>query len=201
MLYSVVNVEVHPGKVSDALAGIAKSAGGREALRACWYSEIGRLNRVLAIYAYPSADALSSAQSAILTGEDPYGVSSLATGVTVDAYASFPGVDVLTPGDYGPVFEVRQYQLRRTGLKPTLDLWAKALPPRSTLSPAATVLYALSGLVPRFLHVWPYRALNDRMRIREEAVKQGLWPPPGGLAHIESMQSEIYLPAAFSPVH
>jgi len=200
MLYSVLNVEVHPGKVNDALAGIEKSTG-REALRACWYAEIGRLNRVLAIYAYPSADAAANAQAAALTAEDPFGVSSFATGVSVDTYASFPGVDVLPPGDYGPVFEVRQYQLRKTGLKPTIDLWAKAVPPRSTLSPLATVLYALSGLVPRFMHIWPYRTLNDRVRIREDSVKQGLWPPPGGLAHIESMQSEIYLPAAFSPVH
>ena len=107
---------------------------------------------------------------------------------------------MLPPGDHGPVFEVRTYQLRKTGLKPTLDLWGRVLKPRTALSPVATVMYAVNGLVPRFMHIWPYKSLNDRMRIREDAVKQGLWPPPGGLAHIETMQSEIYLPAAFSPL-
>ena len=204
MIYSVCSIEVPPGKVNDALAGLADAVkagrvGGE--LHACWYSEIGRLNRILAISAHPSAEAFALAQDSALRSDNAYGVANLATHVTLDAFASFPEFDVLTPGNVGPVFEVRQYQLRKTGLAPTLELWRKVVPARSKLSPLSTAMYALSGLVPRFMHIWPFRTLDERMRLREEAVKQGLWPPPGGIAHIETMQSEIYLPAAFSPVH
>ena len=204
MIYSVCSIEVPPGKVNDALASLGEAVkaghiGGD--LRACWYSEIGRLNRILAISAHPSGEALAAAQQAALTSDNAYGVASIATHITLDAYAAFPDFHVLTPGNVGPVFEVRQYQLRKAGLAPTLELWRKVIPARSKLSPLATAMYAINGLVPRFMHIWPYRTLDDRMRIREDAVKQGVWPPPGGIAHIEAMQSEIFLPAAFSPVH
>ena len=204
MIYSVCSIEVPPGKVNDALArfGQAVAAGtvGGE-LRACWYCEIGRLNRILAISAHEGPEALAAAQQSAMTSSDPYGVAELATQLASDAYVAFPEFDVLPPGSVGPVFEVRQYHLRKAGLAPTVELWGRVAKARAKLSPLATVMYAVNGLVPRFMHIWPYRSLNDRMQIREDAVKQGLWPPPGGLAHIESMQSEIFLPAAFSPVH
>ena len=204
MIYSVCDIEVPPGKVNEALASIGDAVAARRLggeLRACWYAELGRLNRILAISAHPSAEALAEMHRQTLAGDNAYGVAGVAVGITLDAFASFPDFDVLAPGSHGPVFEVRTYQLRKTGLTPTLALWAKAVPPRSQLSPLATAMYALSGRVPRFMHIWPFRSLNERMQLREEAVKQGLWPPPGGLAHIEQMQSEIFLPAAFSPVH
>jgi hypothetical protein len=203
MLYSVCTIEVPPGKVNDALAAIGAAASARRLggeLRACWYSEIGRLNRVMVITAHASADALAKAQQTLLTSADPYGVAALATAMTCDAYAPFPDVDVLTPGSAGPVYEVREYQLKRSGLAATFEAWAKVLKARTELSSLSTVMYAVSGHVPRFMHIWPYRTLNDRMRIREDSVKQGVWPPPGGLPHIESMRSEIFLPAAFSPL-
>jgi hypothetical protein len=204
MIYSVCTIEVPPGKVNDALAGFgaAVTAGrlGGE-LRACWYSELGRLNRILAIAAYPSADVMIAAQQKLLTSEDPFGVANVTTALTLDAYAAFPEVDFLQPGNLGPVFEVRTYQLKRPGLTPTFAAWAKVLEARTALSPLVTVMYAVNGVVPRFMHIWPFRSLNDRMSIREAAVKQGVWPPPGGLPHIETMQSEIFLPAAFSPLH
>lgn len=204
MIYSVCDIEVPPGKVNDALAGIGEAFAAKRAageLRACWYAEIGRLNRILAISAHESGEALADAHREALASDDAYGVAGIAVGITLDAFAPFPEFDVLAPGSHGPVYEVRTYQLRKAGLVPTIGLWAKAIPPRSTLSPLATAMYAVSGRVPRFMHIWPFRSLNDRMRLREEAVKRGLWPPPGGLAHIEAMQSEVFLPASFSPVH
>ena len=50
------------------------------------------------------------------------------------------------------------------------------------------------------LMVMTSAALDDRMAVRADAVQKGVWPPPGGLPHIETMQSEIYLPAPFSPL-
>ena len=204
MIYGICSIEVPPGKVNDALASLGEAAKERRTggeLLACWYSEIGRLNRILAIFEHQDGNALVQARQAALASEDAYGVARFATHLTLNAYAAFPDFPVLTPGSFGPIFEVREYGLRKAGLTPTLDLWRKQIPIRSTVSPLATALYALDGLVPRFMHIWPFRTLNDRLNLRDEAVKQGKWPPPGGLAHIESMHSEIYLPASFSPVH
>ena len=204
MIYSVCKIEVPPAKHNAALAGVKKAIDeGRVAgtLTGCWYCEIGRLNRVLAIFAYRSADALAADRDAILRSGDPLGVTDVARDVTFEAFATFPGVDFMTPGPAGPVYEIREYRLKRSGLAATFAAWDKVLDARRKVSPLATVMYALDGVVPRFMHIWPFATLNDRMRLRAEAVTQGIWPPPGGLEHIEAMQSEIFLPAAFSPLH
>lgn len=200
MLYHVIDIEVPPAKVNSALEGLAPALSrGNGTLRACWYAEIGRLNRVLAIREYASADRLAEDERESLTSRDPFGVAGVATAVTCDTYTTFPGVPFLPQGKLGPIFEVRTYRLKRDGLAATFAAWDKVREARAKLSPL-TVMYATSGQVPRFMHIWPYATLNDRMAIRDAAVKQGIWPPPGGLAHIETMQSEIFLPAAFSPV-
>lgn len=203
MIYSVTTIAVPPGKVSEALAVLAPALSPERIvgeLRACWYSEIGRLNRVLAICAYRSADALTADWQQILASANPLDVAGIATAIDTQAFVPFPGVDFLPPGRLGPVYEVRTYQLKRAGLAPTFAAWAKVLEARRKVSELAVVMYAVDGHVPRFMHIWPYATLNDRLALRDAAVQQGVWPPPGGLPHLESMQSEIFLPAGFSPL-
>lgn len=203
MIYSVCSIEVPPAKHGIALDGIRQASEGRRVegeLRGCWYAEVGRLNRVLAIFGHRSADAQLASHDALLRGGDPLGVAAVATRVTLDAYTTFPGVEFMSGATLGPMYEIREYQLKRSGLAATFAAWDKVLDARRKVSPLATVMYALTGAVPRFMHIWPFATLDDRMALREAAVKQGVWPPPGGLDHIESMQSEIFLPAPFSPL-
>jgi hypothetical protein len=203
MLFSVTQIAVPPGKVNGALEILAKSAAGSvlgEDLRGCWYSELGRLNRLLLIHGHRDAAAATAAIDGALRAGDLFGLSEIATAVEIETYSLFPNVQFLAAGNVGPIFEVRIYQLRKGGLSATFDAWSKVLAARTRLSPLATVMYGVSGNLPRFLHIWPYASLDARMTIREQAVKDGIWPPPGGLPHIETMQSEIYLPAAFSPL-
>jgi hypothetical protein len=201
MIESVVYIEVPPGKVGEALGAIERAQGRMQgALQGCWSSEIGRLNRILHIARYGSADALSEDRRQAQAGGDPFGVAALATSITFEAYQLFPGVEFLAPGTHGPVYEVRTYQVRHAGLAATFDAWARVLEARMKISPLVAVMHALDGRVPRFMHLWPYASLNDRMAIRADAVQRGVWPPPGGLPHLDTMQSEIFLPASFSPL-
>lgn len=203
MLYSVMTVEVPPGKVNDALArmepALARERTNGE-LRGCWYSEIGRLNRVLAISSYRSAEAMQEDRAKMLRGGDPLGVAEIADSIETETYAPFPGVEFLPPGRLGPIYEVRTYHLKRASVEPTFAAWAKVLEARRKVSELAIVMYGVDGHVPRFMHIWPYATLNERLSLRDAAVRQGVWPPPGGLPHLESMRSEIFLPAKFSPM-
>ena len=203
MIYSVTSVEVPPGKGNDALTAIGGavdngSVGGT--LIGCWSAEIGVLNKILVINAYNSATELADDRDRMLKAGNPFGVADIATTVAMDSYTLFPGVEFMPAGEHGPIYEIRQYRLRRGGLTATFAAWDKVLAARIKLSPLGAVMYATSGIVPRFMHIWPFRTLNERLSIREDSVKQGVWPPPGGLPHIEAMQSEIYLPAKFSPL-
>jgi len=49
-------------------------------------------------------------------------------------------------------------------------------------------------------HVTPYADLNERTRIRGEAVASGIWPPKGGADWLTVMGSTICVPARFSPL-
>jgi hypothetical protein len=42
--------------------------------------------------------------------------------------------------------------------------------------------------------------VEERARLRAKAIADKVWPPPGGPDHFTAMQSDIYLPADFSPV-
>ena len=44
-----------------------------------------------------------------------------------------------------------------------------------------------------------HQDMNQRMQIREEARKKGIWPPPGG-GNLISQETKIVMPSAFSPL-
>jgi hypothetical protein len=69
-----------------------------------------------------------------------------------------------------------------------------------TVSPLLAAMTSLTGTVIRFMHIWPYKSFDERARLRDKAVADRVWPPPGGPSHLVSQQVDIYLPAPFSPM-
>src|SRR5262249_9928956 len=128
------------------------------------------------------------------------GVGEYIGGTSVDTYVSFPFMQPMTPGQYGPVFEVRTYILKPEGLPTMMELWRKWVPGRAKLSPLRAAMQSITGTVTRFMQLGPYPALEERARLRAKAVADKVWPPPGGPDHLTAMQSDIYLPADFSPM-
>ena len=76
--------------------------------------------------------------------------------------ASFPSCRRSSPASYGPIFEVRTYLLKPTGLPPTIAAWEKQAPVRMKLSPILAAMYSVTGEVTRFMHIWPYPDLVTR---------------------------------------
>jgi hypothetical protein len=193
---------VRPATVNKALPRLAdwlKATPHEGELLACWVSEIGALNRILLLRGYADRGALLADRDRAATGAEPFGIADLLTGRTADIYVGFPMLPPVRPGAWGPVYEVRSYQLKADGVPATIAGWEKTLPGRVALSKPLVGMYSITGANPRFVHIWPYADLNQRQRIRGEAVEKGLWPPPGGSERLVEMQSEIYLPTAFSP--
>jgi NIPSNAP len=203
MLYDVTILTIRPGATPKSLPALGEwiaANKGRGELLACWYSEIGALNRVLLIRRYGDDASLGADRAGLTAGEDRFGVGEALTGVESDTYVSFPCMDPIEPGAYGPVYEVRTYLLKPDGLAGTIDAWRGALPARSKLSRVTAAMYSITGATPRFIHIWPYASLEERQRIRQEAVEKKVWPPPGGPERLLAQQTDIYLPAQFSPL-
>ena len=56
------------------------------------------------------------------------------------------------------------------------------------------------GKANGFVHIWGYQSMDQRMQIRDEARKKGVWPPGGGGDRLISQQNKIVMPSAFSPL-
>ena len=198
--YDVTIATVRPGTHPQALAALDKTLAGDSNLLACWYSDIGALNRILIIRKSAGADAAIENRFAALSARNPFGIGEFVTDLSLDTYVPFDFMPPVQGGAYGPCYEVRSYVLKPDGLAPTIKLWRKAVPGRAGVSPLLAAMVAVTGAAIRFMHIWPYKSFDERARLREKAVADGVWPPPGGPGHLISQQADIYLPAAFSPL-
>jgi hypothetical protein len=198
--YDVTIATVRPGTHPQALAALDKTLAGDPNLLACWYSDIGALNRILIIRKSFDADAAIENRFAALSARNLFGIGEFITDLSLDTYVPFDFMPPLQGGAYGPCYEVRSYVLKPDGLTPTIELWRKAVPGRAGVSPVLAAMVAVTGVAIRFMHIWPYKSYDERARLREKAVADGVWPPPGGPGHLISQQADIYLPAAFSPL-
>ena len=202
MHYDVTIITVRPGTERNALARLKQtlpSLVGDELL-ACWYSDLGALSRILLLRAASNIARIHADREKIVRTENPFGVGEYIAGMSMDTYVSFPFMQPLTAGQFGPVFEVRSYVFKPDGVPPTIELWRKWVPGRAKLSPLLAAMHSITGTVRRFMHIWPYAGLDERARLRAKAVADKVWPPPGGPDHFIAMQSDIYLPADFSPI-
>jgi hypothetical protein len=96
------------------------------------------------------------------------------------------------------IIEVRTYQLKPASVAEFEKRFGEALPARAKLSPLAAFWHTEVGPLNEVTHVWTYDSFEQRLAIRAEAVRTGVWPPD---IHefIVSMTSEVFLPAPFSP--
>jgi hypothetical protein len=198
--YDVTILTVRPGTHPQALAILGKGLSNDPDLLACWYSDIGAVNQILIIRKAADAGATVGARFAVLDARNPFGVAEYIAAMAMDIYVPFDFIAPLRPGEFGPCYEVRSYVLKPDGLAPTIAAWRKAVPGRMKISPVLAAMTSVTGAVTRFMHIWPYRSFDERARLRDKAVAEGVWPPPGGPGHLASQQVDIYLPAPFSPM-
>jgi hypothetical protein len=199
-LYDVTIITVRPGTHPQALAVLGSSTANDGTLLGCWYSDIGAVNQILLIRNAADAAATLNARFAAQNTASPLGIGEYIAAMAMDTYASFDFIPPMRPGDFGPCYEVRTYVIKPGGLPPTIEAWRKSVPGRMVLSPVLAAMTSVTGAVTRFMHIWPYRSFDERARLRNKAVADGLWPPPGGPSHLVSQQVDIYLPAPFSPM-
>ncbi len=203
MPYDVTIIAVKPNTHMKALPGVEqwlKANPRKGELIACLASEIGDLNQILLMHHYTSEADLAADRDSVAKDTNPYGCFELTDGRSTNTFVQFPFLPPIKPGQYGPIFEVRTYLLKPTGLPPTMAAWEKQAPVRMKLSPILAAMYSVTGEVTRFMHIWPYPDLITRANTRKTAIETGVWPPAGGPDHLLTMHTDIYLPAAFSPI-
>jgi hypothetical protein len=99
--YDVTIAAVRPGTHPQALAVLEKTLAGDSDLSACWYSDIGALNRILIIRKSADADAAIENRFAALSAKSPFGIGEFITELSLDTYVPFDFMPPLRPGTFG----------------------------------------------------------------------------------------------------
>jgi hypothetical protein len=100
----------------------------------------------------------------------------------------------------GDIYEIRTYTVKAGTLPEMLKRWAPLIEGRTKFSPLAACWYSILGPLNQFIHIWPYKDVNERNRVRKETQAPGKWPPPTRELLVK-MENIIAIPAAFSPLH
>ena len=96
------------------------------------------------------------------------------------------------------IFEFRTYLLKPGTPLKAEELFGEMYPNRAKLSRIAGFWRTEVGELNTIIHIWPYKDLNERDKIRAEAVKTGVWPPKIQ-DFVLNMESKIVHAAPFSP--
>lgn len=204
-LYELITFTVRVRAVATAMACLEQRLAVDDAavkLVGCWASEIGPLNQIAVLRGFVDEAFRQAERERYLSSADAFGIEAYLTDMRVENYTLFPFIQPLPAGRYGPFYELRVYDLVPSGLAPTLKGWEKAVGPRTgaQYSTVYAAFYATDGQLPRYLHIWPYASLEQRLDVRTRAVQDGVWPPENSAPQLRDMHSTIYLPASFSPL-
>jgi hypothetical protein len=166
-----------------------------------WHTDVGALNRI--IHVWPYADLAERthirAEAAKIPGWPPKLaelIEHMETKILIPAPFSPP----LEPKQLGGVYEFRSYIYKPGSIPQVIERWGAAIGERTKLSPLVGAWYTELGPLNQWVHVWAYKDAGERQRLREEAVKRGIWPPQGGGDLLVSQENLLAIPASFSPL-
>ena len=94
------------------------------------------------------------------------------------------------------IYEIRTYDLNPRSVPGFEKRFGEKLPGRMELSGFGGLWHTEVGPLNQVIHIWPYEDLNQREKVRAEAISSGRWPPDSAGA-IVNMNSEIMHPAPF----
>ncbi|MGI8551821.1 MAG: NIPSNAP family protein [Dehalococcoidia bacterium] len=204
MIYELRTYTLKPGMVAEFEKRWEPMVEGRQKLSplgGLWHTEIGPLNEMVHLWPYESREErVRIRASAIEQGVWPPDTKDLIVKQRSEILLPAPFMRPLQPAALGKIYEMRTYTYQGGTMPEVLRRWSEALPRREKLSPLAGAWTSEIGDLNRFIHLWPYENLEERGRIRAEAVNSGVWPPKTR-EFLVSQENKILAPASFSPLH
>jgi len=96
------------------------------------------------------------------------------------------------------IYEVRTYRLKPRSQNEVITRFGSAYETRQKFSRLAAFFWTEIGPLNEIIHIWPYKDLADRTRVRAEAASDPNWPPHISDFIVEQL-SEIFVPFPFTP--
>jgi hypothetical protein len=96
------------------------------------------------------------------------------------------------------IYEVRTYDLKPHSVPEFEKRFGEAYEKRKKHSELFAFFHTEIGPLNQVVHIWPYKDLMEREKIRADAQKDGTWPPKTG-EFIVAQRSDIFIPFPMSP--
>jgi hypothetical protein len=203
MLYEVRSYMLKPGTVGEAEKRFAETLPHREKyskLGAFWHTEIGPLNQIIHVWPYESLQQRTEVRAQAMKDPNwPPKLGDVLETMESEIFLPAPFMEPLGNRKLGTIYEMRSYIYQPGSIPEVLKRWQEAIPQRVQLSPLAACWYSDIGELNKFVHVWAYKDLAERDRIRAESMKLPAWPPKTR-EFLVSQSNKILIPAAFSPM-
>ncbi len=205
MIIEVRTYQLKPGSVPEVEKRFAECLPAREKLSkltALWHTEIGPLNEITHVWTYDSFEQRMAIRGeAVKSGVWPPPIAEFIVTMQSEIFLPAPFSPALTPREVGPLFEIRSYSMAPGAIPGTIERWAAKIDERVKLSPLVGAWYTELGGLNKWVHIWAYKDVAERQRIRAEAVARGIWPPTGGApGQLVRQENKLVLPASCSPL-
>jgi hypothetical protein len=208
MIYEMRTYTLKPGSTAEFEARFEKRHPMRQKhskLGAFWHTDIGPLNQVIHVWEYDDLNHRARAREAAskdanlrkMPGGQEFVVEQQS-----EIYNPAPFMHALGSRDYGEgnIYEMRTYTYAPGDVAKVIEAWGKAIHIREEFSPLAAGMSTELGGLNKWTHIWVYKDLNDRARVRAESRRPGTgWPAQSGVRPVKQ-ENKIMIPASFSPV-
>ena len=204
MIYEIRTYQIEPGSLAEVEKRFAEAYDYRKKyseLTGFFHTEIGPLNEIIHIWHYKDlADRARVRADASKDANWPPKIGEFIRTQDAEIVNGFPFINHPQAGKLGPYYELRYYELRPGKLPETAKGWESKIADRAKLSPIVFAGPVEFGRANGFVHIWAYSSMDNRMQVRDDARKKGVWPPPGGGDRLLTQENKILLPSAFSPL-
>lgn len=211
MIYEVRTYDLKPRAVPEVEKRFGEAYEKRKkysVLAAFWHTEIGPLNQIVHVWPYKDLEERGRIRAAaVKDGVWPPKIGEFVVSMRSDIMIPFSISPELKPGKVGPYFEMRTYTYVSGELPVIMKNWENAIEGRLKFGPVTAIWYSDLGGLNKFVHIWPYKSLDERVEIRKKTRATGAWPPSelaekqGGRGYnLLAQENKILMPAAFSPL-
>ena len=204
MIVEMRSYQLKPRSVPEAEKRFGEALPARtkfSPLAGFWHTEVGALNQIIHMWPYADLNERQRIRAeAVKAGVWPPPIGEFIDSMESKILIPAPFSPPLAPRKLGGLYEIRTYVYKPGSIPKVIDRWSGAIAERVKLSPLVGAWYTELGTLNQWVHIWAYKDAGERERIRAEALKRGIWPPPGGGDLLLKQENVLAVPAAFSPL-